>query len=133
MSKSKTLTDVARERGVSRQEISRRVLRAGKSSDAYQQLAEERAALAAAQRRKIEREERVRRGDLVELADVEAGHAEMREVIRSDLIGALPLRLANELSGRAAMQPHEVRATVLAAVRDMIRGWAQADIPTPGV
>jgi hypothetical protein len=74
---------------------------------------------------------KARQGQVVEKAQVEAGHAEMREVIRSDLIGALPLRLANELSGRTAMQPHEVRAVVLAAIRDMIRGWAQADIPTP--
>lgn len=70
----------------------------------------------------------VRKGELVEKSEVEAGHAEMRELIRNDLVGSLPLRLAGELSGRV-FAPAQVRAIVLAGVRDMIRGWAKADVP----
>ncbi len=71
---------------------------------------------------------KVRQGELVEKAAVEAGHAEMREIVRNDLIGTLPLRLAGDLSGRAHT-PAEVRARVLAVVRDIIRGWTKAGIP----
>lgn len=71
---------------------------------------------------------KVRKGELVEKSEVEAGHAEMRELIRNDLVGSLPMRLAGELSGRA-LDPAQVRAVVLNAVRDMIRGWAKADVP----
>ena len=75
---------------------------------------------------------KTRLGQLLEAADVEAGHAEMREIIRNDLIGSLPLRLATELSGRV-FQPAEVRAIVLGVVRDVIRGWQKAGIPAEGV
>jgi hypothetical protein len=71
---------------------------------------------------------KVRQGQLVEKAQIEAGHAEMREIIRNDLIGTLPLRLANELSGQV-FSAAQVRATVLTAVRDVIRGWAKAGMP----
>lgn len=71
---------------------------------------------------------RVRQGQLVEIAEVEAGHAEARELIRNDLIGTLPLRLAGELSGRV-FDPAGVRTVVLAAVREIIRGWSKAGIP----
>ena len=70
----------------------------------------------------------VRRGELVEIAEVERGHVEMREIIRNDLIGTLPLRLAGQLAGKVRT-PAEIRAIVLDAVRDMIRGWHKAGIP----
>lgn len=73
-------------------------------------------------------EYKVRKGQLLERADVEAGHAEMREIIRNDLVGSLPLRLANELSGRKHT-PAQVRAIALAAVREMVRGWNKAGMP----
>ena len=73
---------------------------------------------------------RVRQGQLVEADAVETGHAEMREVIRNDLIGTLPLRLASELSGRT-FTPQEVRAIVLTAVRDTIRSWGKGGVPIP--
>ena len=75
---------------------------------------------------------RQRQGELVEIAEVEAGHAEMREIIRNDLIGTLPLRLAGQLAGKVR-QPAEVRAVVLESIRDMIRGWVKAGIPAEGV
>lgn len=77
-----------------------------------------------------ELENKVRRGELLERDEVERAHAEMREVLRSDLVGALPLRLAGELSGRK-MNPQSIRAAVLAAVSDMLKSWGDADIPTP--
>ena len=75
-------------------------------------------------------EYRKMKGELVEREQVEAGHAEMREIVRNDIIGSLPLRLATELGNRQ-LTPAEVRAVVLVAVRDMIQGWNKAGIPTP--
>jgi hypothetical protein len=69
-----------------------------------------------------------RQGQLVEKGTVEAGHAEAQELIRNDLVGTLPLRLAGELSGRT-FHPAEVRVIVLKAVREIIRGWSKAGIP----
>ena len=75
-------------------------------------------------------ENQKRRGELLERREVEKAHAEMVEVLRSDLVGALPLRLAGEMSGRK-MTPQEVRAAVLAAVNDMLASWTDAEIPVP--
>lgn len=71
---------------------------------------------------------KVRQGQLVEIAEVEAGHAEARELIRNDLIGTLPMRLAGEFGGKTLTQA-EVRVVVLTAVREIIRGWNKAGIP----
>lgn len=73
-----------------------------------------------------------RRGELVELREVEAGHAEMREVIKADLLGALPLRMAALMAGKK-LQAHEVRSTALKAVNEMLRRWHKASIPVPEV
>ncbi len=127
-----SLAEIARRRGVSRSAVSKRLRHIGKGRDTYADLATERAKLAAAQRRRIETAERVRRGELVEKSAVEAGHAEMREIIRNDLIGTLPLRLASGLAGRS-WSAAEVRAAVLAAVREIIQSWAKGSIPVQGV
>lgn len=76
-----------------------------------------------------EQEIRVRRGELVEQSEVEAGHAEMREVLRSDLLGVLPTRLAEELSNKPGMTPQQVREAVLRQVRDMLAVWSKAGMP----
>lgn len=68
-------------------------------------------------------------GRLVDIEQVEAGHAEMREVIRSDLLGTLPLRVAELLADKIPAQ--EVRGIVLGAVREIINGWNKAGLPTP--
>ena len=73
---------------------------------------------------------RQRQGELVERSEIEAGHAEMREVIRSDLLGTLPLRLASKMSGKTHT-PAEVRAAVLEAVREILKTWHQAGTPVP--
>ena len=73
-----------------------------------------------------------RRGELVELREVEAAHAEMREVIKSDLLGALPLRLVALLSGRTP-SAYEIRSAALKAVNEMLRRWHKASIPTPEI
>jgi len=69
---------------------------------------------------------------LVALSEVEAAHAEMREVIKADLLGALPLRMAALMAGKK-LQAHEVRSTALKAVNEMLRRWHKASIPTPEV
>ena len=73
---------------------------------------------------------RIREGELCERTDVEAAHAEMREVLRSDLLGALPLRLAGELADRKQSAP-QVRAVVLRAVNAMVASWSDAGVPVP--
>jgi hypothetical protein len=70
------------------------------------------------------------RGELVSLAEVEAGHAEMREVVRSDLLGVLPLKLGALLAGKS-MEAREVREVVLGAVRDVLQSWAAGGVPVP--
>lgn len=75
---------------------------------------------------------RTRKGQLVERAEIDKAHAEMVEVLRSDLIGALPLTLAGALSGQK-FTPQQVRQAVLDAVNGMIRSWADAEIPVPMV
>jgi hypothetical protein len=72
----------------------------------------------------------VRRGELVERSEIDAGHAEMRELIRSDLLGTLPLRLAGDLGNRKRT-PAAVREAVLVAIREQIRTWAKAGAPMP--
>ena len=66
----------------------------------------------------------------MEIGEVEAGHAEMREVIRADLLGTLPLRLAGELADRK-LKSAAVREIVLTAIRDVLRTWHQAGAPVP--
>ena len=73
---------------------------------------------------------RQRQGELVERAEIEAGNAEMREVIRSDLLGTLPLRVASALAGRTRTAA-EIRAVVLVAVREILASWHQAGTPVP--
>lgn len=73
---------------------------------------------------------RVRQGELVERSEVEAGHAEMREVVRSDLLGTLPLRLASRMADKAYTST-EIRAIVLDAVREILKTWHQAGTPVP--
>lgn len=71
------------------------------------------------------------RGELVNRADVEAGHAEMREVIRADLLGTLPLRVSLALADKA-LPAREVRAVVLDAVREVLASWHAGGLPVPG-
>ena len=73
---------------------------------------------------------RQRQGELVERAEIDAGNAEMREVIRSDLLGTLPLRVASALAGRSRTAA-EIRAVVLVAVREILEAWHQAGTPVP--
>ncbi len=77
-----------------------------------------------------QQEYRLRQGQLVERTEVEAGHAEMREVVRSDLLGTLPLRVADALAGKK-MDAQGVRETVLKAVREILSAWHKAGIPSP--
>jgi hypothetical protein len=73
---------------------------------------------------------RQRQGELVEIGEVEAGHAEMREIIRADLLGTLPLRLAARLAERKQGSAR-VRETVLDVVREILKTWHQAGAPVP--
>ncbi len=70
-------------------------------------------------------------GELVLVSEVDAGHAEMRDVIRSDLLGTLPLRIAGQLAGRGPLDAREIREAVLVAVREIIAGWAAGGLPVP--
>jgi hypothetical protein len=74
-------------------------------------------------------ENRVRRGELIDRAEVDAGRAEAQEIIRSDLLGTLPLRIAALLAGK--VEAVEARQVVITAVREMLSGWHKAGIPTP--
>lgn len=76
-----------------------------------------------------EQEIRVRSGELVEVEAVRAGHADMRAILVADLLGTLPLRVAELLSPK--IPPQEARAAVLAAVREALAAWHKAGIPTP--
>lgn len=67
----------------------------------------------------------VRKGQLLEVAQVEAGNADMREVIRADLLGTLPLRLAAELAGKT-LDAAGVRALALGVVRELLTNWHKA-------
>ena len=73
---------------------------------------------------------RQRQGELVERAQIDAGNSEMREVIRSDLLGTLPLRVASALAGRSRTAA-EIRAVVRVAVREILVAWHQAGPPVP--
>lgn len=91
--------------------------------------ASEKMRLDAAKAEAQEMQNRVRAGELVERAEVEAAHAEMREVLRGGL-ASLALRLAGDLAGRKQSAP-AVRAVVQTAIADMVRGWSDAEIPVP--
>jgi hypothetical protein len=67
----------------------------------------------------------VRKGQLLEVAQVEAGNADLREVIRADLLGTLPLRLASDLAGKKLDAP-KVRALVLNVIRELLTNWHKA-------
>jgi hypothetical protein len=75
---------------------------------------------------------KVRKGELVEKSVVEAGHAEMREIIRADLFGAVPLRLANELGGKK-LDAAQVRELVIRILSEVLRGWEKTGMPVGGV
>lgn len=75
-------------------------------------------------------EYKIRQKELLVATDVEAGHAEMREVIRADLLGTLPLRVSLALADKA-LPAREVRAVVLDAVRDVLASWRAGGMPAP--
>lgn len=70
------------------------------------------------------------RGDLVPRADVAAGHSEMREMVRKDMLGTLPLKLGFALADKA-IPAREVREVALGIVREVLRGWAAGGVPVP--
>ena len=75
-------------------------------------------------------EYRIRRGQLVERAEVEAEQRETAELIRLAMFRTLPARLGHLLAGKVRTD-HEVREVVLREVRDVVRSWKAGGVPSP--
>jgi phage terminase Nu1 subunit (DNA packaging protein) len=91
----------------------------------------ERAGLARAQRQRIEREDRLKAGELMEAADVERQFSSIASTVKAKM-RALPSAVATQVVGLAASGPGAVQAFLLrqidAALRELVRaGLAEAD------
>lgn len=74
----------------------------------------------------VHQEYLVRKGQLVEIERVRAGHAEMQEVIRADLLGTLVQRLVAEFADKPTMSAQGVREVALNVVRELLSSWHKA-------